>query len=100
MKNPVYVVRTHKFDEDTVAMVHELGRDIGEENVSVVYNDSRVPLPGMGRPALDTVLHKREPIVALTYNSAAAVQFNRYHVSAWHNGHEPYMFLEGIAVRL
>ena len=93
----IYVVRTHKYDDDTVAMVHGLAGDVGPENVIVVYDDSKNPLPGDdGRPATKTVLREPEPLVTLTYSSADAIEFNRYHVSMWHNGHEPFMFLDQV----
>lgn len=98
MINPIYLVRTHKYDPATIAMVHQLANDVGAENVIVFYDDTRVKLPTGGVPAIDAVLTERTPVVTLTYNSADASTFNRYHVSMWHNGHEPLILL-GKAVK-
>lgn len=93
----VYVVKTHKYDKDTVDMVHSLALEVGPTNVIVVYDDTRSPLPGDdGRPALGTVLYGTESVATLTYGNVDAHSFNRYHVSAWHNCHEPYMFLNDV----
>ena len=98
MKNPIYVVRSHKFDPAIVEMVHQLARDVGPENVIVVYDDTKIKLPSGGVSAVDAVLTERRDIVTLTYSTADATVFNRFHVSMWHNGHEPLMLI-GRAVK-